>query len=101
MKTFGNLQNHMEKEMEELFIKLSHLDELEIKFNFISTENYLFYNYNDEWQFIQEKNQMYFWTDEDIIVGIENDFDLGRVETRIFLQTMIEKYFGFKNYNIK
>ena len=39
MKTFEEFDNIDEKE--KLFLELAHLDELEIKFDFIKYENYL------------------------------------------------------------
>ena len=51
MKTFEQYNINDEKEMEELFLEIAHLDELEIRFDFIKYNLDLFYFYNDEWLF--------------------------------------------------
>ncbi|MCK9447040.1 hypothetical protein M0Q50_09340 [bacterium] len=107
MKTYEQYSGIDEKEMEKLFLKVSHLDELEIVFRFIdnnyltSSNNYLWYQYVDICYFEVNINKKYFWVNDfKIFSNIYekiNNYD----DTMIFVKKMVDKYFSHKiNFNI-
>lgn len=98
MKTFESFNI---KDVEDLFLQLIHLDELEIKFDFMHMKTYLFYNYKENYLLIQDKQKNIIFIDDRIIEQMQKDLYLRRVDTIYFIGEMIEKYFGLKNYEIK
>lgn len=98
MKTFENY-NKDEKEMEELFLQLAHFDELYIYFDFITYSEYIYYRTNGDWLFDQNKIKKEFWISYEIFMVFEQQFYDSDIF--IFIASMIEKYFGIKNYTIK
>lgn len=106
MKTFGKYFNwkiekphYTKEEKENLFLELAHLDELEIKFDFIDYKTTLDYVYNDEILFIQSKRIKIFVINyKDIWSVFTKRFNLTRGEIKEFTEDMIEKYFNLKGY---
>lgn len=99
MKTFEQFQNIDEKE--KLFLELSHLDEIEIRFDFINYKTLLYYFYKEINLFEQDKIRLYFWiNNEEIWSHFESIFNNDN-EIKIFLSHMINKHFGLNDYNAK
>ena len=103
MKTFEQY-NNKEKEMEELFIQLSHLDELDIKFDFLRYKYEMFYFYKKNFLFDIEKfgtNSIdKFWIDEKIWNRIVLRFGFSSIDIEDFMVSMSIKYFGINKKNI-
>lgn len=101
MKIFENF-NNKEKEMEELFLQLSHMDELEIVFDFTELESseYISYYYNDEFVFEQNKKMKCFGINYKHFTPIRDKFYINNYDMSILLNSMIEKYFNLYNYNL-
>ena len=97
MKTFEAFNNIDEKE--ELFLQLAHLDELEIKFDFIEYENIIFYFYKDKCLFYQNKKSKAFYIEYVKIWSVfEKKFSLNFKETKDFMVGAIDKHFKLKDY---
>jgi hypothetical protein len=91
--------NNKEKEMEEFFLQLSHINELDIKFNFIEYKDTLFYLYKNKCLFDQDKKTMYFYINYDKIWSVfEKEFSLNYQEIKDFMSGMVEKHFKLKDY---
>lgn len=88
------------KDMEQLFLELAHIDELEIRFNFISNHNNsILFFYKDIWLFDQDKKTKEFYINYDNIwLIIKSKFNLKIKEIRYFFTYMIEKYFNLTGY---
>lgn len=105
MKTYEDFNNIDEKKMEELFLQLSHLDELEIRFSFLDNNNnlssskyYLYYYYKSVCFFEINTNRKYFWINEVSIFNIIREEIIDYNSTMKFIKKMIDKYFVHKNY---
>lgn len=105
MKTFEDFNNIDEKKMEEIFLQLVHLDELEISFRFLDSNNnltsckyYLWYYYNNHCYFEINRNKKYFWIDDASIFNILSKEIIDYNSTMKFIKKMIDKYFVHKNY---
>lgn len=94
MKTFES-HNKSEKRLNEFFLHFSHLDELEIKFDFIENEGVdLFYIYNEKKLFYFDKRSKYISVSYyEIWSYFEKDFDLDYDETQTLMKKFISKYF--------
>lgn len=105
MKTFEAFNNIDGKDLEEFFLKLSHLDELEIKFDLINHDSELFYFYRGECLFTNHKEIKQFWIYYDnFILRFEKKYKLktkkSTTSLKEFLATMVEKYFGITGHDI-
>lgn len=97
MKTFNKYNN---QQHEELFLKLVHLDELEIKFELIKFENILLYYYKNICLFFVDKiNQSVYINLDEIWYKISNTMPYDE-DVYKFMNSMINKYFNFDNYKI-
>lgn len=95
MKTFEDFNN-----MEELFLGIAHLDDLEIKFDFIDYGADFFYYYNDSWLFKENKKNEFFFINYDKIWSVfEKKYGLNYDEIDNFMTIMLDKYFKLK-YNV-
>ena len=85
MKNYTNyIKESLEEEYDILFLKLAHLDELEIKFNFIKHKKDIFYFYNDSCLFFKTYNQ-WFFINYNIYSIFYNNIDI--------ISSIIQKYF--------
>ncbi|MCK9445722.1 hypothetical protein M0Q50_02390 [bacterium] len=99
MKTFESF--NMDPR-EKLFLELTHIDELEIKFDFINEtdilrlEEKLFYFYKDDCIFSQYKNHNY--------LSINNMLwsysHMEVYDNQLFVKSMLLKYLNISNYDI-
>ena len=97
MKTFEQFQNIDEKE--KLFLELSHLDEIEIRFDLFKYKNDLFYFYKENYLFDQDKKYKYFYISYDNIWSVfELKFNLNYQEISDFMKGMVDKHFKLKGY---
>ena len=97
MKTFEQYNNIDEKE--KLFLELTYLDDLEIKFDFIEYKEYIFYFYKDDYLFYQDKKNMKFYINYYKIWSVfESKFNINYEEIREFMKGMIDKHFNLKDY---
>lgn len=98
MKTFGNF-NNKQKQMEDFFIEVAHLDELEIKFDFIEYNGlFLYYYYNNVRLFDMTKKFKYFHINSLIWKSFSSKFNLDYNNAQSILSSMIEKYFNLSGY---
>lgn len=101
MKTFEAF-NNIDKEIEELFLELSHIDELDIKFDFREWTDSIFYFYGNIVLFEQELLSHHFWiNDKKIYNVIKKEFDLNSGEINMYMDGMIEKHLNIHGYSIK
>lgn len=85
---------------EKLFLELAHLDELEIRFDFIEYKNSLYYFYKKNCLFDQNKKRKIFWINYSKIWRvIEKKFDINDKETKDIMSSMVEKHFKLKKYS--
>jgi hypothetical protein len=92
MKTFEafNIDPH-----ENLFLEISHLDELEIKFDFFEYKSTIFYLYNNNCLFGYVKSHKTFYVNrDDISKYFETSFYINKKNMVVFLESMINKYFN-------
>lgn len=93
MKTFEKYHNK-----EDIFISLSHLDELKPKFDFIIYPNNLFYFYDNKCLFNNYKKKNFFNYNYDIIGKvIEHEYKLNQEKTHNKLKNIIKKHFQLNN----
>lgn len=93
---------------EKLFLKLSHLDELQIYFDFLDYHNNeLFYYYDTHASiyytclFSIEKNKKLFCIDDDLIWdNFRKKFDMSHHEITDFMKDMAKKYFNITDYDV-
>ena len=79
---------------DKLFIELSHLDELEIKFDFIEYEDYIHYFYNESMLFVQDKKKGWFYMNYDKIWSIfKTKFKLNYGDIQSITKKIVEKHF--------
>jgi len=86
-----------EDDIEKQFIELSHINELEIKFDFDDWSDYLFYFYNKSEIFDNDKRLKYFYINNKIWKHLENEFNLEYVELSYIMDKIIEKHFNLKD----
>ena len=90
MKTFEQFES-----MDEIkFLELAHLDELEVKFDFIFNKIYIFYFYKENCLFYQNKKGKYFWINYERICSY---FE----HKKNIISNIVNKYFnltGYTNY---
>jgi hypothetical protein len=98
MKTFENY--NLKYEMEESFLHLAHLDNLEIKFDLIEYEDDMFYFYDNIYLFSYMKKPKEFYMNPKRIWSIENRYDISGIEFEQFMKSMVEKYFNFYDCRI-
>ncbi|MCK9446880.1 hypothetical protein M0Q50_08535 [bacterium] len=97
MKTFEHFEVIDEKE--KLFLELAHLDELEIKFDFIEYPKNIYYFYKDTWLFNQDKKFNYFWINYDKIwIVFSSKFDINYKEIGYYMSDILEKHFKLNGY---
>ena len=83
---------------EKLFLELAHLDELEIKFDFIEYENDLYYFYNKNVLFDQYKKSGRFYINYDKIWSIfGSKFNLKYNDIQSITKKMVERHFKLKD----
>lgn len=82
-------------EMEEKFLELSHLYELDIKFDFIefNYRNKLFYFYKDICYFIHSISDNFF-INYDVWEPIKSEFRLSDNQIKSFMLSLSNKYFN-------
>ncbi|MCK9445713.1 hypothetical protein M0Q50_02345 [bacterium] len=102
MKTFEQYNINDEKEMEELFLEIAHLDELEAKFYFIEYPDDVFYYYKNDWIFCYDKDGHYFWISVNLwgIFRNEHYFKSDEIKLKSFMYSMIEKHFKLEKISI-
>jgi len=101
MKTFEQYNINDEKEMEELFLEIAHLDELEIRFDFIKYNLDLFYFYNDEWLFSQDKKFKNFYLNhKNIWLKFGYTSDLNKSGFRFIIRNIVNKHFNLTDYSV-
>ena len=109
MKKYINyIKESKEDEYEKLFLELAHLDELEIKFDFIRYKIDLYYFYNNNINFFDiSKRDNIFYTNYDEIWKFFNNFfkkpkDVwnNKDEITLMLTPIVEKYFKLKDITI-
>lgn len=91
MKTFEDF-NYTEREIEKTFLELSHIDELEINFDFIRYTFDLYYFYKNECLFEYDKISDFFYVNYYRVWLPIRDFDHDDLEE--FMVTIIVKYFN-------
>lgn len=97
MITFENY--NIDNEVENLFLELAHLDELEIGFDFINNKYQLLYKYNNVYLFSHDKPTKYLRIKYgEIWSSIEDIFNLTIEETTYHMNKMTEKYFNLYDY---
>ncbi|MCK9445716.1 hypothetical protein M0Q50_02360 [bacterium] len=97
MKTFEQY-NNKEKEMEESFLELAHLDKLEIRFNFIDSKYQMFYVYNGVYIFLQDKIEKRFVVYNDVSNYFIANFYYANI--KVFFNNMIKKHLNLFDYDI-
>lgn len=93
---------------EKRFLELAHLDELMIKFDFLSNfdKNELFYYYDGHTSihinciFSINKKEKSFIIDSKFALNFNKKFKMSYKEMIFFIGEMVEKYFSIKNYDI-
>lgn len=101
MKTFESF-NNKDKEIEELFLKLSHIDELDIKFDFREWKDSIFYFYGDIVIFEQELLSHQFWVNgKKILNVIKQELYYSSQDIEDFFKSMIEKHLNIHGYSIE
>ncbi|MCK9445933.1 hypothetical protein M0Q50_03475 [bacterium] len=99
MKTFEQFENI--NELEKSFLELAHLDELEIKFDFMRYESDIFYFHNYKCLFKLVKKNVFIYINSDEIWSVfENKFGLDYIKTTKFMGDMIHKHFKLNSYKI-
>ncbi|MCK9445687.1 hypothetical protein M0Q50_02215 [bacterium] len=99
MKSFEQFDNIDNKEKH--FLALAHLDELEIKFEFIKYKDMLFYFYDYGFLFdISKKSKIFNTSYLEICSVLEREYNMNIYDIRNFMTTMVDKYFKLKNYKI-
>jgi hypothetical protein len=98
MKTFDDFDEYDEKE--DFFLELAHIDELQIRFDFIKYKIYMFYCYeNNRSLFHKIKKRKIFYIDDFYMFSkFEKKFHTNYKNTRIFMKKMIDKYFNLYDY---
>ncbi|MCK9446764.1 hypothetical protein M0Q50_07895 [bacterium] len=94
MKTFEQFNTIDEKE--KLFLELAHLDELEIRFDFVDNdyENYIYYFYKEKCFFAKDKSNRHFYIDYDyILFKLMKKYMMDLYDTINFISNMLKKYF--------
>ena len=99
MKNFINyIKESKEDKYEKLFLKLSHLNELEIKFDFIEYKKLIFYFYNETELFDQDKKSGWFYINDDKIWSVfKFKFSLNYDDIQSITKKAIEKHFKLKD----
>ena len=100
MKTYINYIKESKEDIENLFLKLSYLDELRITFNFLDIsypDDAFYYSYYNIPLFDYSKNNNSFYINYDYIWWFfkksgHNDFDI-----EINMKSLVIKYFKFIN----
>lgn len=87
---------------EKLFIKYSHLDELEIRFNLFDIERYsLFYYYGESYLYHINKKTKCVHVNYDLIWNkLKNELKLDFLGLNFLLNEMVKKHFGLKGYSV-
>lgn len=96
-------ENFNSNEMEFTFVQLTHFDELEIKFDFIEYDEYLFFcnKMLKDWLFIYNNFDFKFYINYDRIWRpIENKYNLKYDNLEKFFDDMVKKYFNIVEYDI-
>lgn len=98
MELFGKIKN---RQKEEFFLEISHIHDMETKFDFIEYKNLLFYFHEKILLFEHDKKSNDFWINSNNIWAIfGKKYHALYKETQTFMNTMVEKYFELYNYNI-
>lgn len=97
MKKFEDFENVDEKE--KLFLELAHLDELDIKFDFIRYPIEIFYYYENHCLFNKIKTQNKFYINHNKIwIIFKNRYNLKYIDIKNFMKIMLDKHFNSKGY---
>ena len=98
MRTYINyIKESKDSDYEKLFIKLSHLDELEIKFDFTKYSECVYYFYSDKdmFELFKRSDGNYFYINIDIYSIL-----LKETGKKQFLEMLVEKYFKLTNVSL-
>lgn len=98
MKTFQKFNVDDELEKEKIFLKFAHIDELEIKFDFIDYESDLFYFYKKFTMLCQDKVNETLYMSIRIWSVFQSKTNLNHNETKKFMTHMLDKYFNLNTY---
>lgn len=97
MKTFETFNNT--DELEKFFLEVAHLNELEIRFDFINFETYMFYFYNYKCFFHKMKKTKIFYMDDYYIFSkFKSKFNINYRNFRLFTKKMIDKHLNLDDY---
>jgi len=98
---FFNIKESNEQDYDKLFLELAHLDELEIKFDLIKYEDYIFYFYNEKVLFDYNKRNGWFFINFDDVWSIfKNMYLLSYDFIKYIINKPIVKYFKITNIDI-
>ncbi|MCK9446879.1 hypothetical protein M0Q50_08525 [bacterium] len=100
MKTFEKFKIDDEREKERIFLYFAHIDELEIKFDFIEYKQFIYYFYKEYTLLCQDKVKQKFNISIRIWSVFESKTGLNHKETKNFIKQMLNKYFNFDKYTI-
>lgn len=93
MKTF---EQYKLKDIEKRFYELSHINELEILFNFIEYPSYMFYCYDDDIIFSIGVKKYFFTINKLIINILEGEFQYLKEFIMDIIENKIKMIFGDK-----
>ena len=99
MKNFINyIKESKQDEYEKLFLELAHLDELDIKFDFIEYKNYIFYFYNETELFDQYKKSRDFYINyNEIWSFFKTNYNLNYDDIKSITKDLVERHFKLKD----
>ncbi|MCK9445888.1 hypothetical protein M0Q50_03250 [bacterium] len=93
------------KTLEEIFVELSHIDELVIKFNFIFNPKDIYYVYNNDWlfnlQYLRNRENRFWINIDDIWMKIKKLTNKSDMDMFIELEEIVKKYFNLNNITIQ
>ena len=103
MKKYINyIKESKQDKYEKIFISLSHLDKLEIKFDFIRYKYYILYFYNESCLFQQDKKNNYFFINYvKIWLIFEMKFSLDYDDIQSITKDLVERHFKLKDTTTK
>jgi len=98
MKNFINyIKESKQDEYEKLFLELAHLDELDIKFDFIEYKNYIFYFYNETELFDQyKKSRDFYINNNEIWSFFKTKYSLTYNDIQSITKDLVERHFKLK-----
>ncbi|MCK9445710.1 hypothetical protein M0Q50_02330 [bacterium] len=84
----------------DYFLKITHLDDLVIGFDFIKYDNDMIYFYENKFFFIQNKKTKIFVINEILWEDIQYKYGYCHDIMTYFITDLVEKYFNIKGYKI-